>query len=116
MKAWSYKNDDDETAIYYAETPGEVKEHVMDEYGLEEADYIDIRVYREKWADKYYCKDIPDKAWIENGYKAECANCGNWTGEDDLGGYIKGKVVCKECLDTRMGFIGESLSKAPEEG
>ena len=108
MKAWSYKDEDDMVSIYYAETRNEARMDASCEYG---EDYKDVVVHRAKWADKYGPNplDIPDKAWITNGFKVECANCGNWTGEDDLGGYIKGKVVCKECLDTRMGFIGEEV-------
>lgn len=119
MKAWLYKDDDDMVTIYYAETRNEARMDASCEY---DENYKDVVVHRVKWADQYSPNplDIPDKAWIENGCKVECANCGNWVGEDDLGGYIHSKgergicrerAVCKECWNTRMGFGVEEVEK-----
>lgn len=59
--------------------------------------YIDVRVKRCPWADKYEAmEEIPATEWLANGYSISCERCGEQFYEEELID-VDQHYFCREC-------------------
>lgn len=94
-KAYSYKDEDGLMGIVWAENSNQAKVEVQAESYM---DYIDIRVQREPWADKYSAmEEIPPEEFWAHGWRLTCCECGIDDITDDNGQIIDGQVYCDDC-------------------
>lgn len=106
MKAWRFRLDEDEgfDTIIYAETRNKAKAEALRQSEDENKRYIDVTVYREKWADKYGSfENIPAIELLEHGWGWECECCGKFTYIDNLSEKFPNNIVCKDCEDDFTG-------------
>lgn len=86
--------------IYFTKSNIEARRWFADEHcGGELAGISCTRCH---WADEYYPKYPPVKAWLENGYWFECQHCYNHVSDSCDGHVFEGRnwVFCdKKCQD-----------------
>ena len=97
LKAYEYDNDfNDESFIVFAESANKAKQIVCNSDYTDDK-YIDVRVKRVKWADKYKeTEKIPAEEYLKHGWQLDCAGCLERVGEDECV-IINGAPYCKEC-------------------
>ena len=95
-KAFMYEDDEDNTVyVVYAVNASRAKQEVASLYNLK---YIDVRVKRCAWADQYKnFEQIPDKAWLDNGYSIACCKCGKQYYEGDIKEF-NNQYLCDACV------------------
>lgn len=71
--------DPEEATIQFATTNVAARRQGANEIGT---DFISVTCRRLPWADEFAGKPIPAKAYIENGWFMECANCGQHVSDD----------------------------------
>lgn len=90
--------------IVWGDTAGQARRQVADSEG---EDFIDVRVYRLPWADKYTSMDdIPMEEYFANGWRCGCSKCGELYYEKDLI-VTDTDVICKRCA----GMDGDRYGK-----
>lgn len=94
MKAYAYELDDGLKEIIYAESRGKAKAIAVYE---DDIPFTKVKVWRVKWADEYYGKEIPDIEYFVNGWGIICSDCeGKMITADDAI-TIDGKAYCPYC-------------------
>lgn len=95
LKAYVYIGDDEEeTEITFANTAGQAKAAFA---GMMGERFIDVKVERLPWADKYRdMDDIPAEEFLAHGWWLPCAKCGKQV-DEDTAVLTDTKVLCKEC-------------------
>lgn len=107
------------SVVVFAETSGKAKSDALyyDEFSNTDSEYIDLRAKRMKEWDKYSeTKKIPIAEMLKNGWWFYCDGyCGRQLSEDDIisgdaviiederNDFVKGNVICKECLKKKRG-------------
>lgn len=108
MKAYSW-HDEEDNGVYIVYAANANKARLVVRALPEcELDYIDIRVKREPWADKYAETCIPAKEWLEAGYGVYCEGCLRLAYKDEVHEINGYRVLCKDCAQAvRQGGTNE---------
>lgn len=86
--------------IYFTKTNIEARRWFADEHC--DGELAGISCKRCHWADEYYPKSPPVKAYLDHGWQFECQNCNNHVSGYDKERIFEGRnwVFCdKECQD-----------------
>lgn len=122
VKAFIVETDDPEdSSIQFATTNVAARRQGADEIGT---DFQCVSCKRLPWADEYAGKLIPAKAYIDNGWRVGCTNCGDMVGEDSYGWdddenetphepVYRGEHVfcCMDCQATHDAKVAEQNAK-----
>lgn len=94
MKAYQYDNDETGYCqIVYAESASKAKMLLETDIA-----FINIRVHRVKWADKYkMMEDIPVEEFLKQGYWWSCKKCESQLTEDDDYVIEDNNLYCRKC-------------------
>lgn len=94
-KAFIYEDtEDDFVYVVYATSAMLAKKEITAMFNV---NYIDVRVKRCPWADKYKTmEEIPATEWLANGYSIACECCGKQCYEEDLINQNQ-HYFCREC-------------------
>lgn len=105
MKAYTWTDEDTGySLIVWCDTAGQARRQIADS---EAVDFIDVRVYRLPWADKYTSMDdIPLKEYFANGWQRSCSKCCELYYEEDLI-VTDTEIICKSCA----GMDGDRYGK-----
>lgn len=96
LKAYEWRNEFEGTGqIVYASCANQARKWISDEENIR---YIDVRVHRLPWADKYGDeRNIPTKVFLENDWASQCYGCGTWMHGLDEAHEVDENFYCDDC-------------------